>query len=40
MCSLTAQAQRSKKKNVTVQETKLDMLQAKALAYQGFFDFY
>ncbi|MDG1386702.1 MAG: zinc-dependent metalloprotease [Flavobacteriaceae bacterium] len=40
MCSLTAQAQRSKKKNVTVKETKLDMLQAKALAYQGFFDFY
>ena len=40
ICSLTAQAQRSKKKNVTVQETKLDMLQAKALAYQGFFDFY
>ena len=40
MCSLTAQAQRSKKKNVTVQETKLNMLQSKALAYQGFFDFY
>ena len=40
ICSLTAQAQRSKKKNVTVQETKLNMLQSKALAYQGFFDFY
>jgi len=40
ICSLTAQAQRSKKKNVAVQETKLNMLQSKALAYQGFFDFY
>ena len=40
LCSLTAHAQRSKKKNPSVQETKLNMLQSKALAFQGFFDFY
>ena len=40
LCSLTAHAQRSKKKNLNVQETKLKMLQSKALAFQGFFDFY
>ena len=40
LCSLTAHAQRSKKKNLNVQETKLNMLQSKALAFQGFFDFY
>ena len=40
LCSLTAHAQRSKKKNPSVQETKMNMLQSKALAFQGFFDFY
>ena len=40
MCSLTIQAQRSKNKGVNAKETKMSALQSKAVAYQGFFDFY
>ena len=39
-CSFTTQAQRSKNKAVNSKQTKQNILDAQADAYQGFFDFY